>query len=217
MRSMLQNKKAFTLSEILITLGIIGIVAAMTIPTLVKTFHKHQIEIGLKRAYSILNQCVMLSIAQNGDFNEWVFPKEDTETELMQFGQTYLFPFLKIAKNCGVSSGCFTKNDTAINNSTHIIKFQTIDGMNMAFYSANIQTKINFYIDINGMTKPNVRGLDIFEFIILNNGNGKYVYPKGYERTQAEVFNSCANGGLACAKLIIDNNWKIPDNYPLKW
>ena len=47
-------RKGFTLSEVLITLGIIGIVAALTIPSLVSAYQKHVVEEKLKQAYSIL-------------------------------------------------------------------------------------------------------------------------------------------------------------------
>ena len=46
---------AFTLSEVLITLGIIGVVAAMTIPVLMEKYQEHAIITRLKRVYSILS------------------------------------------------------------------------------------------------------------------------------------------------------------------
>lgn len=39
---MLKNTKAFTLAEVLITLGIIGVVAALTIPGLITNFQKRE-------------------------------------------------------------------------------------------------------------------------------------------------------------------------------
>jgi len=45
------NKKGFTLAEVLITLGIIGVVASLTIPTLMANYQKVQYVTGLKRAY----------------------------------------------------------------------------------------------------------------------------------------------------------------------
>ena len=51
-------KKAFTLAEVLITLGIIGVVAALTIPTLVNNYRKKQFETGLKKEYSVLLQAL---------------------------------------------------------------------------------------------------------------------------------------------------------------
>ena len=50
------NKKGFTLAETLITLGIIGIVAAMTVPALVQNYRKKQWVTGLKAGITILDQ-----------------------------------------------------------------------------------------------------------------------------------------------------------------
>ena len=53
--------KGFTLAEILITLGIIGVVAAMTIPTLITNYQKKASVTKLQKAISILNQAYKLS------------------------------------------------------------------------------------------------------------------------------------------------------------
>lgn len=59
-------KTGFTLAEILITLGIIGIVAAMTIPTLINNIQKTQYVAGLKKAYSTIQQGFKLYMADQG-------------------------------------------------------------------------------------------------------------------------------------------------------
>ena len=56
-------KKAFTLSEVLITLGIIGVVAAITIPSLITKYQKKVIETTLKEDYSIMAQVNRMMIA----------------------------------------------------------------------------------------------------------------------------------------------------------
>ena len=58
---------AFTLAEVLITLGIIGIVAAMTIPTLITNNQKKQTVVKLQRAISVLNQAYKLSYDDVGE------------------------------------------------------------------------------------------------------------------------------------------------------
>lgn len=60
-------KKGFTLAEVLITLGIIGVVAAMTIPNLITAHQKKVTVTKLQRAISILNQAYRLSYEENGD------------------------------------------------------------------------------------------------------------------------------------------------------
>ena len=53
----------FTLAEVLITLGIIGVVAAMTIPTLISNTNGAQFKTGFKKALSTLNQAVVMNVA----------------------------------------------------------------------------------------------------------------------------------------------------------
>ena len=50
---------AFTLAEVLITLGIIGVVAAMTMPSLIQNYQKKQTAVKLERFYSIMSQAVL--------------------------------------------------------------------------------------------------------------------------------------------------------------
>lgn len=57
--------KAFTLAEVLITLGIIGIVAAMTLPTVISNHKKKTIETRLQKFYSVANQAIKLSELKN--------------------------------------------------------------------------------------------------------------------------------------------------------
>ena len=64
-------KKGFTLAEVLITLGIIGIVAALTIPNLIGNYEKYITVVKLKRAYSIISQVTERGVAEYGDMNSW--------------------------------------------------------------------------------------------------------------------------------------------------
>ena len=61
--------KGFTLAEVLITLGIIGIVAAMTLPTVTGKYRKKVVETRLKRFYSVANAAVKASELDNGSWD----------------------------------------------------------------------------------------------------------------------------------------------------
>ena len=56
-------KGAFTLAEVLITLGIIGVVAAMTMPTLINSTQGAQYKTAYKKALSVMSQAVVMNIA----------------------------------------------------------------------------------------------------------------------------------------------------------
>lgn len=57
----------FTLAEVLITLGIIGIVAAMTLPSVINNSRNKQLEAGLKKAYSVIGQALDMYQAETGE------------------------------------------------------------------------------------------------------------------------------------------------------
>ena len=60
-------KKAFTLAEVLITLMIIGIIAALTIPSIISNYQQQEFKTGLKKAVSVLNEAIQTNIAQEGE------------------------------------------------------------------------------------------------------------------------------------------------------
>ena len=68
MNNKLHIKFGFTLAEVLITLGIIGVVAALTIPSLMSKYHRMTVETKLKKFYSTMNQAIKLSEEDNDGF-----------------------------------------------------------------------------------------------------------------------------------------------------
>ena len=61
------KKYGFTLAEVLITLMIIGIVAALTIPSVISNYQQQEFKTGLKKAVSVLNEAIQTNIAQDGE------------------------------------------------------------------------------------------------------------------------------------------------------
>ena len=59
--------KGFTLAEVLITLAIIGIVAALTIPSVISNYQQQEFKTGLKKAVSVLNEAIQMNITQEGE------------------------------------------------------------------------------------------------------------------------------------------------------
>ena len=71
----MKNISGFTLAEILITLGVIGVVFAMTLPVLIQGWNDKASVVKVKKAYSILNQAYLMSKEDNGHVSEWDIEK----------------------------------------------------------------------------------------------------------------------------------------------
>ena len=73
--------KGFTLAEVLITLGIIGVVAAMTMPTLINSTQGAQYKTAYKKALSVLSQAIVMNIAlEDYDLSQTVEDGVNTKT-----------------------------------------------------------------------------------------------------------------------------------------
>ena len=60
-------KKAFTLAEVLITLAIIGVVAAISIPSVIANVNQQEYKTGLRKAVSVLNSAITMNVALDGE------------------------------------------------------------------------------------------------------------------------------------------------------
>ena len=69
------KRPAFTLAEVLITLGIIGVVAALTLSMIIPNLEAKKTEAKLKKFYTVIAQATRQSEADNGDWSNWGNPK----------------------------------------------------------------------------------------------------------------------------------------------
>ena len=77
--------KAFTLAEVLITLGVIGIVAGMTMPVLIQK-HREQVTVNkLLKAYSTVSNAYQMAVQENGDIFYW-FTDSSGNSDNDEFG-----------------------------------------------------------------------------------------------------------------------------------
>lgn len=241
LNTLLLNKKklAFTLAEVLITLGIIGIVAAMTIPTLIAKVQKQQIESQIRENYSSIVQA--MKMAENDDVGAINNLGVNLSSNKTWF-ETFLAPYMKFEQVCYSTGGCWHKYgvvrtlkgsaptyETKVGESDSLIGFV---GIALAFRTAkgayfNIDSSgipatqdlfgvdatsntIQFYFDVNGDRKPNIIGKDIY---ILVYDSDKGLVPAGSDRTKEEVKTNCETGnGYWCLGYVKDNGWKISDS-----
>ncbi len=195
-------KSGFTMAEVLITLGIIGVVAAMTLPALINNRRSKALETALKKNYSVIEQALNMFYAQNG---ERLIPETITTQQLKKI----LLPYFQVIRDCGMGSeyqeeslektcipnyentGSTDKNSTTyktFNGSTNINlsyfddgQFVLNDGSLILINNLN-GNNIFISVDVNGFNKnPNRLGQDLFMFQLDNKG---MLLPSGVEGTQ---------------------------------
>ena len=165
------KKFAFTLAEVLITLGIIGVVAAMTIPTLVTNYQKRQFEVAFSKTYSTLQNGIKLYMAEQvcTDIGcAGMGALEDSNQDGEWIG--ILEKVFKITNYC-LDSECWinlcedyqtvTGQEFCSGGSWHKY-FDLVDGARV-FWHGN-STVPQIYVDINGPAAPNKTGYDLFFF-----------------------------------------------------
>lgn len=210
-------KKAFTLAEVLITLGIIGIVASMTLSTIIQKNTERATVAKVKKIYSFMNQALLLAIKDNGYVNEWGFIQKDAETgaEISDKFVGYLKPYLKISKDCGGKPGCISAdNYKELNNSPWVnydtskwyYKMILVDGSYLWIRTNKTECETSdsgtknvcglMWTDINGKQPPNTIGKDVFVFFILK------------DRIIPHSGKDCKAGGTGwgCAAYILAND-----------
>ncbi len=94
-------KFGFTLAEVLITLGIIGVVVAMTIPNLIATHQKKQTVVKLQKAISVMNQAYRLAYDDVGE----VTAEEARALSAQNYFDKFWAPYIKVQSICSVE-GC---------------------------------------------------------------------------------------------------------------
>ena len=193
---------AFTLAEVLITLGIIGVVAAITIPGLMNNYKANKLRTQFLKTYSTVQQA--FKFMQEDDVS--LDPASYKRTEGQVFYDTYK-KYLKGITDCGTFTTkafpCYnyrkeiykTLNGKAVVEKTFFDDGQVVlqDGTLLAFEQPNNNDRIWVFADINGINNPpNRLGYDLFVFEFLD----------GELRTMGEkgtiFYNS--NSSVYCSK-----------------
>ena len=229
-------KAGFTLAEVLITLGIIGIVAAMTLPTLITNANHKKNAAMLKEDFSILSQ-VMLMALDSGKLAA-LDGKGNNINDMRKWFNDTLLPNLKTVNVCYDQPGCWTGNEKTLNGQKGdsgasskgcgqaTISFSLSNGSTICYddFSGNDLynrfgvksnnsngTNLVFYVDVNGSQKlPNVYGKDIFIFVF--DAENDTMVPAGRDRSESDVTKDCSMTGTGrfCAAAAKRNGWNPP-------
>ena len=229
------KKSAFTLAEVLITLGIIGVVAALTLPSVITNYQKKQTATQLKVAYQTISEAInraKLDYGDTLDVPENVYSTITIYTNNIDLSKLYLDPYFTGAHRYSGKSinikdksnkGYFILNYAG---SGYGDKNPLCTPKGFCYWVINHNSNYSHIIvDINGPKAPNIAGRDVFLFTL----NGAYVpgkgivtidSPKAVNRSGNTYTNECNNdtpgywNGSSCAALIVNNNWEIPKDYP---
>jgi len=200
LRALIMKKNGFTLAEVLITLGIIGVVAALVMPALVNNYRKQALKTGLKKAYSQLSEAAARYQADNGEplsvdgfFKNGV--AEEINALINDFVQSYYkdtvyckYSFSYISGNgCINATNGFVKDHkryldktrtSTLNTFSNTGQWVLADGSFLMAHLVAQPSGFNYNyefimsVDVNGAKPPNTWGKDTFVFQLIN---GRFV------------------------------------------
>ena len=173
----IKRRMAFTLAEVLIALTVIGIVASLTVPSLISSVNDQQLKVAWKKEFSVLNQASLQMMKDTGGTLGSNFTgSTDMKNQYAQY--------LNVTKTCdaGQSFGnCWHTSWKYGNNATDVDgNYGGIilsDGAMLLLWSlGNCTWSIStpkacgwIKIDVNGVKGPNIDGKDIFAVAIYDN------------------------------------------------
>ena len=223
------KKKAFTIAEILITLGIIGVVAALTLPLLTEDSQKKVYANKLSAAVSDFENAMTTMLEKEGNDMLQLTPAW-TGSFLTELNKTMPHKTSKIGalarKNLNKSNGNAFPSDNNFRNHKGAIFSVKLNKSTdrkkesemMAKGCAITSIAADVYIDVNGESKPNIWGRDTFRYVLDGDG---HLYPYGgkdwslfndktdYKSTTPKT--QCVNNknGDYCAAYLANNGYKI--------
>ena len=212
--------KGFTLAEVLVTLGIIGVVSAMTVPTLMQNHQKKTYIVQLHKFYNELSQAMLQYQTDKNAVNL----KEaglNSSAALKSFFTNYF----KVVNDCGADqTPCLApkaeyKNMVGRSIGTTCDGYMTIaSGASFGYIYSGGTVLYTLYLDTNGQKGPNIAGRDIFAIYIYNNGliddnGGANGAPLTKEEREASYNSHCsqATGSTWYGFFgkILNDNWEM--------
>lgn len=208
---------AFTLAEVLITLGIIGVVAALTLPSFIYNHKKQVVESRLKKFYTTFNQAIILSENDNGEIANW----EDPDLSLPNASEYWYNKYL--AKYINSTSVEREKYDYTV-----WVKLSDGSAFGMRYAAKDVITSFDIYfypfakdVDLcmkNSTEQAQCTGTKSFTFHFSKDGLIPY---GGFNISRSDLLNYCGSENKSyrnfCTALIIHDGWKINKDYPLRF
>lgn len=216
-----ESKIAFTLAEVLITLGIIGVVAAMTIPSLIQSYKEKATVTAVKQSYSIFAQALKMVTIDNPDLSA-LTDSSLSAKENSQIMFNEISKHIKKVKSCDVDKKCMGNTYYLNLNNEKVSNWDTYNNLvtgvlanGTSFWILSLPASISgeetyagqIGIDINGNKRPNKFGVDFFWFTF--NKDGELFAGRGqgsggtYWNCELSPSNSNWSNGYGCSEWII--------------
>lgn len=204
------RRSAFTLAEVLITLGIIGIVAAMTLPSVVGNYRNKETSARLKKFYSTMSQAILFAESDYGEMKNW---EVDSNNDISNVERAETYYHTYFDNNYFKILNAKRRKVTGQNREAFAITF--VDGSILYLWNG---TCVDLIFDINGDKKPNKDGRDIFKFLHCQNGRLKpYHIVGGDVSTREKALEVCKNYPAECMPLIMTfDQFELKKDYPYK-
>ena len=216
--------KAFTLAEVLITLGIIGVVAAMTLPAVVNKYRKVVFVNRIKTTNAVLSEAMTMAVADYGDVSEWDFGGQVGTNNATVVASKYFVPYLKKIKEAGyckknVNSGAEDKSSYCIT---------LANGVNIRFMLDGVYQQVQSTLYLICSLKNENGALSLLEdgrnysrtdFLFRINKNQTKDNRLGYfdwgEMSQYKCTKETPPAQrLNCTSKIVKDGWQIKDDFP---
>ena len=217
---------AFTLAEVLVTLGIIGVVSAMTVPTLMQNYQRQSYVTQLHKVYNETTQAALRYVTDRNALNLKEAGLTSTDAAV-----NFINTYFKVVNDCGTNvSPCFASeyknmSGTSLgslftNEDRHKFSLASGASISVAAYSNGNMT---IYVDINGQKGPNIVGRDTFPMVLYKNGiidegdgtqsTDAVTPPISAERREEIYSSSCVNAAnnswWGCMGKIMNDNWQM--------
>lgn len=223
---------AFTLAEVLITLGVIGVVAVMTLPTVISNFKKHTVETRLKNQVALIQNAIRMAEAKHGSSTEWDVCDDSFECTKSRF-EKYLAPELKVIKICDHDNfeECWTEPSSLTGQKGYLkpdwdIALSAIlyNGTSLYLWSGENGNQMQIWFDIDGPNKGKAMlGGDVFGGVTSMARASIYSLPNPNPNNANDARYYCSTevstqyAGRYCGYEIQANSWKIPKDYPVRF
>ena len=205
----MKKREGFTLAEILITLGIIGVVAAITLPIVIKNYQAVVLKTSLEKNYSVISNALKMMNNDMGGFKVSDFGWNAFAPQFIKYvtsadGKLHYHLDTDHTNDEGIGriSGLFKTYNNKDAQNTLLDDGQWYVADSSVYMIENLVSRVFISVDVNGIyKKPNKWGHDLFTFQVFDDGK---VLPMGAEGTVYDGNSLCSKtsnstiNGIGC-------------------